>query len=261
MPGHVRPEAVQQGRFDSPFFRSKFRVPARPRHFVRRTRLLELLDDLSTYPVTAVVAPAGAGKTALVADWVQGRGTPFAWLALDDGDRDPAQLCTALIAAAESLAPGATDPAIAVVGTPAAAEGAIRLLAEQLELAETEDAVLVIDDVHRIDASDAARAVLETFVEHTPEWLHAVLLSRRRPPVAVDRLRAGGRLADISFDALRFSRSEDLELLAALCPRTPPEDLSAIAQWSGGWAAAIQLAALAVRSQQGVRSTYPLRSP
>src|SRR5262245_24912831 len=97
--GRVRPTLVQRGRFDSAFFRSKFRVPARPRHYVRRPRLLALMDDLATYPVTAVVAPAGSGKTALAADWVQECGRPFAWLALDDSDADPAQLCTAIICA------------------------------------------------------------------------------------------------------------------------------------------------------------------
>ena len=69
MTGRVQHELFHRGRFESPFFRSKFRVPAAPRHFVRRARLLELLDDLAAYPVTAVVAPAGAGKTVLAADW------------------------------------------------------------------------------------------------------------------------------------------------------------------------------------------------
>src|SRR3954451_7918755 len=111
MSGQVRPTHVQRGRFDSPFFRSKFRVPARPRHFVRRTRLLELLDDLATYSVVAVVAPAGSGKTALAADWVQQCGRPFAWLALDDSDGDPIQLCTAIMAAVDALCPGVAERA------------------------------------------------------------------------------------------------------------------------------------------------------
>ena len=72
MPGRAVPVPVQRGLVDSPFFRSKFRVPAAPQHFVHRARLTELLDDLAAYPVTAVVAPAGAGKTALAADWIRG---------------------------------------------------------------------------------------------------------------------------------------------------------------------------------------------
>src|SRR5689334_16275425 len=93
-------------RKGSPFFRSKFRVPAVPDHFVPRERLIELLDDLAGYAVTAIVAPAGAGKTALAADWVRRGRRPSAWLALDESDRDPAQLWTALVAALDTLAPG-----------------------------------------------------------------------------------------------------------------------------------------------------------
>src|ERR1700752_3459737 len=101
MSGRAQPPSVQGGRLDSPFFRSKFRVPTTPHHLVHRTRLTELLDDLAAYPVTGVVAPAGAGKTALAADWISGCALPAAWRTLDESDRDPAQFCAALISAVE----------------------------------------------------------------------------------------------------------------------------------------------------------------
>ena len=211
---------VQRGRFDSPFFRSKFRVPAVPDHVVHRARLVDLLDDLAAYPVTAIVAPAGAGKTTLAADWVRHSGRPSAWLALDDTDRDPAQFWSAVVLAVD-------------------------------ELAEAPGSVLVIDDVHRVDDQEAAsRTALVEFVEHRPDWLHLLLLSRRRPPLPVDRLRANGALADIGFDALRFSDDEALAMLSGLCPDTAADELPPVADWAGGWAAALQLAALAVRSRR-----------
>ena len=107
-----RAALVQRGLVDSPFFRSKFRVPAAPQHFVHRTRLIELLDDLAAYPVTAVVAPAGAGKTALAADWIRRGERPSAWLAIDESDRDPAQFCAAIISAVESARPGCRGPGV-----------------------------------------------------------------------------------------------------------------------------------------------------
>src|SRR4029079_12805136 len=151
MTGELAPSVVQWGRFDSVFFRSKFRVPNAPDHFVRRTRLLDLLDDLAAYPVTALVAPAGSGKTALVADWVHRSGRACAWLRLDESDRDPAQLCSALISAVATLAPDLADRAMTVVSSPSGPMGALRVLTEDLELAEYGDAVLVIDDLHRVD--------------------------------------------------------------------------------------------------------------
>ena len=128
--------------------------------------------------------------------------------------------------------------------------GALRTITDHLELTEGDDAVLVIDDLHHVDDSLLARSSLATFVEHKPDWLHLLLLSRRRPAVPVDRLRAAGQFADIGFDVLRLSDPEDLEMLAGLCPDADPRELTTLAAWSGGWAAALQLAALAVRSKR-----------
>jgi LuxR family maltose regulon positive regulatory protein len=257
MTGRVAPRVVQRGRFDSAFFRSKFRVPNAPEHFVRRTRLVELLDDLAANPVTVLVAPAGSGKTALVADWVHRCGQASAWLTLDESDQDPAQLCAAVISAVATLAPSVADRAMAAVSGPNGPIGALRVLTEDLELSDGDEAVLVVDDLHRIDDSLGSQSVLAAFVENKPDALHLMLLGRRRPALPIDRLRATGRLADVTFDVLRFSEQEALEMLAGLCPGTGPQDLLAVAEWSEGWAAALQLAALAVRSQRaGQRSVH-----
>ena len=101
--------------------------------------------------------------------------------------------------------------------------GALRVLTEDLEVAEGDEAVLVVDDLHRVDDSPAAQSVLAAFVENKPDALHLVLLGRRRPALPIDRLRATGRLADVTFDVLRFSEEEALEMLAGLCPDTAPE--------------------------------------
>ena len=220
---------------------------------MHRTRLIELLDDLSAYPVTAVVAPAGAGKTALAADWLRHRGRRSAWLALDEADRDPAHFCVALISAVESLAPGALDRPRAAVHGPGGPADALRVMTDDLELTEGDEAVLVVDDLHHVDDSEPTRSALATFVEHKPDWLHLLLLSRRRPALGIDRLRAAGELADVGFDALRFSERENMEMLAGLCPDTAEQDLVRVSEWSGGWAAALQLAALALRSKRPAR--------
>ena len=245
------PSLVQRGRLDTPFFRSKFRVPVAPDHFVRRARLVGLLDDLAAYPVTAVVALAGAGKTALAADWLRHAGRRSAWLSLDESDRDPVQLWTAVMTAVDGLAPGAADRALALVRRSAGPDAAVRALVDDLDAVErTEAAVLVVDDLHRVDEDERVRTTLEFFVEHKPTWLHLLLISRRRLPLPVERLRANGTLADIQFEALRFSPDEALDMLGSLCPDAAEADLPAMADWTGGWAAALQLAVLAIRSRR-----------
>src|SRR5690349_2988757 len=144
--GGRAPSGSPGARTASPFFRSKFRVPTVPDHFVPRERLIELLDDLADYAVTAIVAPAGAGKTALASDWVRRGRRPSAWLALDEADRDPAQLWTALVAALGPIAPG-----IATVVGATDLDEVGRVLADDLELVDAPPSVLVIDDVHLLD--------------------------------------------------------------------------------------------------------------
>ena len=214
---------VRSGRLGTPSFRAKLRMPSAPRHFVRRPRLTRLLDDLSEYPGTVGTAPAGAGKTTLAADWSRYCGRPCGWLALDTSDREPAQLAHSLGTALDSL-----------MG----------------EAGSATRSTLVIDDVDRIDDDPRARAALSLFVEHRPPSVHLLLLSRRRPPLAVDRLRAGGQLADIDFEALRFSDIEAADLLVTLCPDISAADLAAGVRRAGGWAAALQLTALWIRSHR-----------
>src|SRR5215218_4415666 len=130
------PSGSRGARAVSPFFRSKFRVPTVPDHFVPRERLIELLDDLAEYAVTAIVAPAGAGKTALASDWVRRGRRPSAWLALDESDRDPAQFWTALLAALDTLAPGAAGRAAALVAGATELDGVGHALSDDLDLVD-----------------------------------------------------------------------------------------------------------------------------
>ncbi|MGO4255820.1 LuxR C-terminal-related transcriptional regulator [Marmoricola sp. RAF53] len=232
---------------DTPFFRSKFTAPGTPHHVVARERLLDLLDDLSAYPVTAVVAPAGAGKTALAADWVRRRDR-VAWLSLDESDRDPVQFWAALVVALDRLAPGIGERAGVLPDGVDDLEPSLRVLADDLAVLDAEEAVLVLDDVHRVEGEPATEATLRSFVEHKPDWLHLLLLSRRRPPLPVERLRATGTLADVGFDVLRFTTDEGVALLAGLCPGVAADELGPVALRADGWAAALQLAALAIRA-------------
>ncbi len=262
--GGKAPSGAPGARMVSPFFRSKFRVPTVPDHYVPRERLIELLDDLADYAVTAIVAPAGAGKTALASDWVRRGRCPSAWLALDESDREPAQFWTALMAALDTLAPGVADRATGLVAGAADLDDVGRALSDDLELVDAAPSVLVLDDVHALDGDQRTQAALASFVEHKPAWLHVLLLSRRRLPLPVERLRAAGILADVEFDVLRFHDDEAVEMLTRLCPDAPTEILPKLALRAGGWAAALQLTALSIRSRRGrqlATDTTPTSAP
>lgn len=247
------------GGAESPFFRSKFKIPDDPRHFVPRPRLLALLDDLAECPVTAIVAPAGAGKTALAAHWLRHSHRPCAWLALDDADRDPAQFWRSVMAVVNPLLAGLPAALDETPGTVQALTVGDRTSSNGSDSdAAGTSVTLVIDDLDRLDEGGGANRALESLVLDRPRALRLLLLSRHRLPLAVDRLRAGGELADIHFESLRFSAEEATRLLTSLCPHIQAEDLAFAVDQAQGWTAALKLTALSIRS--GLSATAPSRS-
>jgi LuxR family maltose regulon positive regulatory protein len=251
----VRVDSVTDaGRTAMPHvLRAKLRVPPRPPHYVRRPRLLSFLDELVESPLTVVSAPAGAGKTSLLAGWIAERDAPSAWLSLDDTDRDPVPFWIELIAALETLQPGCGGRAERRLRDRKPVVDAVGELIDALDgdvsdSPEHPHCVLVVDDLQYLEDSAVARDALGLFVRHVPAWLHVVLASRRAPDLQVDRLRAHGRLGEIHFSELRFSPDEATELLSRLAPALGPEQIRSVSEQVDGLAAGLQVVALKVRS-------------
>src|SRR5215469_17391520 len=98
---------------------TKFHVPRPPPGFVPRRRLVEALAEGLARGRVLVCAPAGSGKTALLADWVRGGGRPVAWLGLDDGDSDPVRFWRYALAALDQARPGIAGRVSPLLGPPA----------------------------------------------------------------------------------------------------------------------------------------------
>jgi LuxR family transcriptional regulator, maltose regulon positive regulatory protein len=233
----------------SPLLRAKLRPPVVPEHHVRRPRLLRLLDETVSAPLTLVIAPAGVGKTVLVSSWAAESTVPTAWLSLDEADRDGRQLWSGVIAALETLRPGCGEAARTLLRRPGPLARVVHQLLDDLEAEADSFRVLVIDDLYLVDDDDAV-ASLELFLQHLPTWLHVVLLSRREPTLPVDRLQGRGQLGEVHFAELRFSHSEACEMLTRLVPVLSEDQIAATATHAAGWAAGLQLAALAARSNR-----------
>lgn len=239
------PEVLSRGV--SPVFLAKLRPPAAGR-LIRRARLLDLLDDALRAPVVMVAAPAGSGKTSLLAGWAAERRPPPAWLSLDEWDRDPVRLWTGVLAAIDTIAPTATAGARAVLSQRGPIEEAVAALLVDLEHAAVEDAVLVLDDIHLVDDLPPTVRSITDLATYMPTGFHLVLIGRRRFGLPVDRLRARGRLGVLSFDELQFSPEEAARMLADLAPGLNPEQVAPTAERAAGWAANIQLSGLAARA-------------
>ncbi len=241
----------------SPLLRAKLRPPVVPEHLVRRPRLLRLLDDAVSAPLTLVVAPAGVGKTVLVSSWAAQSTVPTAWLSMDEADRDGRRLWSGVIAALETLRPGCGEAALTLLRRPGPLASVVHQLLDDLESGADSSRVLVIDDLHLVDDDDVV-ASLALFLQHLPTWLHVVLLSRREPILPVDRLQGRGQLAEVHFAELRFSHEEACEMLTRLVPGLSEDQIDALATHAAGWAAGLQLAALAARSN---RAHLPVEAP
>ena len=186
---------------------TKLHVP-RPRPgFVPRPRLADRLDEGLRRGLVVVCAPAGYGKTVLLADWARRGQRPVAWLSLDAGDNDPARFWRHTVAALDRARPGIGERVGPLLGPPAPPSFEALVTALINELAAQPDdgeVLLVLDDYHLID-SQPVHASLGFLLEHRPPGLHLVLASRADPPLALARLRARGQLAELRAAELRFS--------------------------------------------------------
>jgi LuxR family maltose regulon positive regulatory protein len=234
---------------------TKLHMPTSRPDLIPRSRLVERLDEGLARGLLLVCAPAGYGKTVLLADWARRGQQPVAWLSLDAGDNDPARFWRHGVAALDRVRPGLARRVGALLGPPAPSsyEGLVTTLINELAAEPVADQVLlVLDDYHLID-SGSVHESLRFLVEHRPPGLRLVLASRSDPPLTLARLRARGQLTELRAAELRFTADEAAVLLqqgAAVSGVTLPETaMAALTARTEGWAAGLQLAALSLRGQ------------
>ena len=129
----------------------------------------------------------------------------------------------------------------------AAYDDVVRALLDGLEADPASPSVLIVDDVHCLKNRVTGDS-LELFVQHVPAWLHVVLVGRTDPHLPLDRLRVRGQLAELRFAELRFTDDEARVMLEHLAPDLSTSELEDSVRYTDGWAAGLQLTALAARS-------------
>jgi LuxR family maltose regulon positive regulatory protein len=232
---------------------TKLHVPGPQPGFVARPRLVERLEEGLARGLLLVCAPAGFGKTSLLADWARRGGRPVAWLSLDQADNDPARFWRHAVAALDRARPGIAEQVAPLLGPPPprSFEGLVTALINQLA-ARPDQVVLVLDDYHLVEAQPV-HASLGFLLEHRPSGLHLALTSRADPPLALARLRGRGQLAELRDADLRFTAEEAAALLrGAVGPDLPEAAVAVLAVRTEGWAAGLQLAGLSLRGQADV---------
>lgn len=231
-----------------------FFPPPRP-NLVPRSRLIKQLNEGLRGPLTLIAAPAGYGKTTLMAEWNARKNLdlPMAWLSLDGSDNDPARFWFYLISALEPIQPGLGSNALMMLASPQlpSVESMLTILINDL-LSIPKDFVLVLDDVHVI-TDTAIYQGIDFLLEHLPHQMHLVLLTRADPSLALSRLRVRGQLTEIRSQDLRFTSEETAAFINDVMRlNLSPEAMVALETRTEGWIAALKLAALSMQGREDI---------
>ncbi len=229
---------------------TKLYVPRPTHHLVPRPRLLAQLQSALQHRLTLVCAPAGYGKTTLLAEWAQTSPAPLAWVSLDEGDNDPARFWTYVISALQTLDADIGSLALRALQSTRASEPAILLNSLLNELSTlAEDCSLVLDDYHLITSQEVHRP-LTFLVDHLPDRMHLVLASRTFPPFSLARLSVRDQLVEVREQDLRFTTPEIGRFFEqAHVSGLSAEDIDLLQAKTEGWVAGLQLVALSIPAQ------------
>jgi LuxR family maltose regulon positive regulatory protein len=248
--------AAGSGQPAGPWLSTKLFAPQSPRAAVDRPGLVALLGEAALRAkLTVVSAPAGFGKSSLLAEWARGAGLPVGWLSLDEEDNDPRRLVLYLVAAFRRIHPAIGKEALALLRAPQAmsAAGILTTLLVELEAAGGREgagpAALVLDDFQVLREHEALQ-LFTHLLDHLPAGYHLLLGTRVDPPLALARYRLRGELAELRAGELRFTTEEArLFLSVTMGLELDEAGLALLEEKTEGWVAGLQLAALSLRGR------------
>lgn len=235
---------------------TKLLIPVVTPRLLARPRLSDTLQKAHPHSRLVVVsAPAGYGKTTVIVDWLQrhhiAQGEKVAWLSLDEGDNEPVRFWDYFVAALETSQPGLSQGLQSLLHSQQTlpVENVLAILINHLTNLK-QPVTLVLDDYHLITNSQIHRGVAY-LLDHLPPDLHLVITTRTDPPspIPLTRLRVRGQLTEIRAADLRFTLEEsDVFFNSVMGLPVLPQSVRELENKTEGWIAALQLAALLMRS-------------
>jgi LuxR family transcriptional regulator, maltose regulon positive regulatory protein len=244
-----KPEMVIESVKRGDLLESKLFIPNQTHKLVTRPHLLNTLENQVTqHKLTLISAPAGYGKTTLLADWARSSNWPLAWLTITGEENDIDKLLRYLLAAWETMQPDIVEQPLGILLSSQMPEMKAVLSAFiQAANALSGHIVFILDDYHLIEEA-AVHDTVAFLLDHLPTRLHVILAGRNDPPLPLARYRARGQLLEIRADDLHFTYEETASFLnQSMQLDLTIEQIDSLHARSEGWIAGLQLAALAFR--------------
>jgi LuxR family maltose regulon positive regulatory protein len=228
---------------------TKFYLPKAREQLVHRSRLTHLLEEGLQGRMVLLSAPAGYGKTSLLADWTQEFHHPTAWLTLDENDNDTARFMEYFFHSFFNR--GYIQLQQLLTEKAALFSGNLRQNLDILLnciLSSSENIIVVLDDFHHIH-SPVINESINYMVENLPANAHFVISTRADPVVNLPNWRVRGYLTEIRRADLCFTLKESTEFFqSALGDIFTRKNVRALTNKTEGWIAGMQLAASAIKS-------------
>lgn len=259
---------------------TKLYPPQAGQQFIQRPRLLDHLSQGFERKLTLITAPAGYGKTTLVSQWLTNLRSSndrmseldpipesqivnvakqplhkrkskivnqVAWLSLDEYDNDLHLFVRYLVAAIQTVWPDSCSDTVTILENPQQVpEGYLANILVNDLMALPEALILVLDDYHFVKEK-RIHQFLDRLLEHLPQLVHLVLISRTEPPLSLPQLRVRQQMSELRVADLCFSNRETEQYLTQTTGRSlAPETLSALQDKSEGWIAGLYLATLSL---------------
>jgi len=225
---------------------------------VERRRLIDRLNLYHQYAVTLVVAPAGFGKTTLLAQWLDQPGNRAAWLSLDGHERTVLQFVADVVASLMEWLPENRTHWSAISRQLESHERTdtdvlLKLMIDAAGEVQ-DDFTLILDDYHNVESHDI-HAFLKRLIDHLPARMHLIVGGRTVPPFDISRLRARGLLRELRAPQLKFQFDEAQQFLnEAMSLHLNHAQVNLLEQRTEGWVAGLQLAALSLQEAGDVQA-------
>ncbi|MGE0058735.1 MAG: LuxR C-terminal-related transcriptional regulator [Dehalococcoidia bacterium] len=208
--------------------------------------------------LTLISAPAGFGKTTLLAEWLASTrhaDRRVAWLSLDESDSVPSAFWSYFFLALRSVQPGIAEMLLPMIHAPQPQpiQSILTILINEVSALD-DPFTLVLDDYHVI-ASQPVHEALAFLVDHLPAQMDLLIATRADPPLPLARLRARRELNELRASDLRFTQDEVAAFFREVIKlNLNVEDVQALDSRTEGWIAALQLAALSMEGRDDASS-------